>query len=105
MSNAERDDAIGKTYAEKRELEKTIALLTGEARRFGADLERLGRWLQSNPEKIVFEGMSFPAEDRDTMEFFDGKAYPDVEQLKKLTKSLRDNLQRLAVVEAELDKV
>ena len=59
MTESEKEALVGKLVLEYSELEKKIAMLRAEASRRAGPFANFGRLLSTNPERIVFAGVSF----------------------------------------------
>jgi hypothetical protein len=65
MSEEEQNAVVGRVLTRKRNLEKRVALLEQEAKRYGEILVQVGSGLRVRPEDVFFLGQSTPAPVRD----------------------------------------
>jgi hypothetical protein len=57
MSQDEKDAVIGRIVRERGEVQRNIAALRAEARRFGEMLYKIGQELENYPEHVAFNGV------------------------------------------------
>jgi hypothetical protein len=90
-------EVIGRLVPAKSEAEESLSLLIAEASCLGRALEELGRRLQVEPERVVFEGqeasLKYSSGHRERPIYQLGNT--SGEQLRKLTCDIRNTMDRV----------
>ncbi len=95
MSQDEKDAVVGRLVRERGEVQRNIATLRAEARRFGEMLHQIGQELENCPENVAFNGVEGNIKyARSARTVFDAKDI-DGSRIVKLVTDLRIALDKL----------
>ena len=101
MSQEEKDAVIGRVAREKAESAKQVTLLRAEAGRIGRLFKEVGNRLETEPEYVVFHGVSTDTQYCRLDDTIFDLMHLDSRQVVKLTTDLRDAVNKLKRLQKE----